>query len=290
MPETREDNMDEFQERMNYDVEPEMPEDPGAPEEPKKRRTWLRITALLLAVAIVASLGRSLLRSAITALENRGGQTQQTEAPEAAQTPAEAENEAPYTLARMPLPETLPVPVLLSVLPLFSSFVSPCFPGISELLPFPSVFRFGAAAASHFPELIRNQCLKSAWRTFYIAGKFNEVPDNIKKRTKLLLYAPLHLPSFCMFRPAMALCRNRSEYTEKRIEPTSNAPLHFYMISVLIPYCTANITQRSINCKPFFHIFFTNYFSLVYCSRCARTAAVSLLLKHPHADADFRYR
>ncbi len=100
--------MDEFQERMNYDIEPEMPEGPDAPEEPKKRRTWLRITALLLAVAIVASLGHSLLRSAITALENRSGQTQQTEASAAPETLADAEDEAPYTLMRTPLPETLP--------------------------------------------------------------------------------------------------------------------------------------------------------------------------------------
>ena len=50
----------------DYIPEWTQPTQPEEPEEPKKkRRTWLKITALLLALAIVASLGRALLRRAI---------------------------------------------------------------------------------------------------------------------------------------------------------------------------------------------------------------------------------
>ena len=53
----------------DYIPEWTQPTQPEEPEEPKKkRRTWLKITALLLALAIVASLGRALLRSAINGL------------------------------------------------------------------------------------------------------------------------------------------------------------------------------------------------------------------------------
>ena len=95
--------------RMSFEIEPELQSQPEQ-EPPKKRRTWLKITALLLAVAILASVGHSLLRSAIDALSARNtpqetvdeATTPEPEAPEQPETDAPA-----YSLERVPLPETL---------------------------------------------------------------------------------------------------------------------------------------------------------------------------------------
>ena len=109
-------------ENRNFTIEPEeepvqqVPEweTPAGPEEAeapkKKRRTWLKVTALLLALAIVASLGRNLLRSAINGLEarNQDGSTAQTEPAKTEAEPAQAADEAPYSRELTPLPETLP--------------------------------------------------------------------------------------------------------------------------------------------------------------------------------------
>ena len=100
--------------RMSFEIEPELQGQPEQPEQepPKKRRTWLKITALLLAVAILASVGHSLLRSAIDALSARNTpQATADEAaaePEAPETPEQPEADAPaYSLERVPLPDTL---------------------------------------------------------------------------------------------------------------------------------------------------------------------------------------
>ena len=95
--------------RMSFEIEPELQSQPEQ-EPPKKRRTWLKITALLLAVAILASVGHSLLRSAIDALSARNtpqetvdeATTPEPEAPEQPETDAPA-----YSLERVPLPDTL---------------------------------------------------------------------------------------------------------------------------------------------------------------------------------------
>ena len=103
-------------EERNFTIEPEdetptQPEypQPETPEEPKKkRRTWLKIMALLLALAIVASLGRSLLRSAINGLEARN-QDSNTAEPEKTETEAtQKTGDASYRRELTPLPETLP--------------------------------------------------------------------------------------------------------------------------------------------------------------------------------------
>ena len=103
-------------EERNFTIEPEdetptQPEypQPETPEEPKKkRRTWLKITALLLALAIVASLGRSLLRSAINGLEARN-QDSNTAEPEKTETEAtQKTDDASYRRELTPLSETLP--------------------------------------------------------------------------------------------------------------------------------------------------------------------------------------
>ena len=91
----------------DYIPEWKQPTQPEEPEEPKKkRRTWLKITALLLALAIVASLGRALLRSAINGLaaHNASGDSAQ---PAADASGAESAGE-PYQRELTPLPETLP--------------------------------------------------------------------------------------------------------------------------------------------------------------------------------------
>lgn len=95
----------------DYIPEWTQPTQPEEPEEPKKkRRTWLKITALLLALAIVASLGRALLRSAINGLaaHNASGDSAQpaAEASGAASAPESAGE--PYQRELTPLPETLP--------------------------------------------------------------------------------------------------------------------------------------------------------------------------------------
>ena len=104
-------------EERNFTIEPEdeapaQPEytQPETQEEPKKKRkTWLKITALLLALAIVASLGRTLLRSAISGLEARN-QDSNTAEPEPAKTGTETPqktDDAPYSRELAPLPDTL---------------------------------------------------------------------------------------------------------------------------------------------------------------------------------------
>ena len=87
---------------------------PGEPEErqtetpKKKRRIWLKITALMLAVALVATLGRSLLRRAITSLEQRNGANAQDTASENTEKPtAKPEQTEPYRRENTPLPESL---------------------------------------------------------------------------------------------------------------------------------------------------------------------------------------
>ena len=114
-------------EERNFTIEPEdeppaqseytqpdyIPEwtQPTQPEEPKKkRRTWLKITALLLALAIVASLGRSLLRSAINGLaaHNASGDSAQPAADASGAASAPESAGEPYQRELTPLPETLP--------------------------------------------------------------------------------------------------------------------------------------------------------------------------------------
>ena len=103
-------------EERNFTIEPEeepeweAPMEPETPEEPKrKRRTWLKVTALLLAVAIIASVGRSLLRSAIKGLETRNTAADTTTAvPGPDEAAAEKTDEEPYQRALTPLPEELP--------------------------------------------------------------------------------------------------------------------------------------------------------------------------------------
>lgn len=114
-------------EERNFTIEPEdeppaqseytqpdyIPEwtQPTQPEEPKKkRRTWLKITALLLALAIVASLGRALLRSAINGLaaHNASGDSAQPAADASGAASAPESAGEPYQRELTPLPETLP--------------------------------------------------------------------------------------------------------------------------------------------------------------------------------------
>ena len=114
-------------EERNFTIEPEdeppaqseytqpdyIPEwtQPTQPEEPKKkRRTWLKITALLLALAIVASLGRALLRSAINELaaHNASGDSAQPAADASGASSAPESAGEPYQMELTPLPETLP--------------------------------------------------------------------------------------------------------------------------------------------------------------------------------------
>ena len=114
-------------EERNFTIEPEdeppaqseytqpdyIPEwtQPEEPEEPKKkRRTWLKITALLLALAIVASLGRALLRSAINGLaaHNASGDPAQPAADASGASSAPESAGEPYQRELTPLPETLP--------------------------------------------------------------------------------------------------------------------------------------------------------------------------------------
>ena len=114
-------------EERNFTIEPEdeppaqseytqpdyIPEwtQPEEPEEPKKkRRTWLKITALLLALAIVASLGRALLRSAINGLaaHNASGDPAQPAADASGAASAPESAGEPYQRELTPLPETLP--------------------------------------------------------------------------------------------------------------------------------------------------------------------------------------
>ena len=105
-------------EERNFTIEPEdetptQPEYPQleTPEEPKKkRRTWLKITALLLALAIVASLGRALLRSAINGLaaHNASGDSAQPAADASGAASAPESAGEPYQRELTPLPETLP--------------------------------------------------------------------------------------------------------------------------------------------------------------------------------------
>lgn len=95
----------------DYIPEWKQPTQPEEPEEPKKkRRTWLKITALLLALAIVASLGRALLRSAINGLaaHNASGDPAQPAADASGAASAPESAGEPYQRELTPLPETLP--------------------------------------------------------------------------------------------------------------------------------------------------------------------------------------
>ena len=95
----------------DYISEWTQPTQPEEPEEPKKkRRTWLKITALLLALAIVASLGRALLRSAINGLaaHNASGDPAQPAADASGAASAPESAGEPYQRELTPLPETLP--------------------------------------------------------------------------------------------------------------------------------------------------------------------------------------
>ena len=95
----------------DYIPEWKQPTQPEEPEEPKKkRRTWLKITALLLALAIVASLGRALLRSAINGLaaHNASGDSAQSAADASGAASAPESAGEPYHRELTPLPETLP--------------------------------------------------------------------------------------------------------------------------------------------------------------------------------------
>ena len=95
----------------DYIPEWTQPTQPEEPEEPKKkRRTWLKITALLLALAIVASLGRALLRSAINGLaaHNASGDSAQSAADASGAASAPESAGEPYQRELTPLPETLP--------------------------------------------------------------------------------------------------------------------------------------------------------------------------------------
>lgn len=95
----------------DYIPEWKQPTQPEEPEEPKKkRRTWLKITALLLALAIVASLGRALLRSAINGLaaHNASGDSAQPAADASGASSAPESTEGSYQRALAPLPDTLP--------------------------------------------------------------------------------------------------------------------------------------------------------------------------------------
>ena len=89
-------------------TQPTQPEEPEKPK--KKRRTWLKITALLLALAIVASLGRALLRSAINGLaaHNANGDSAQPAADASGAASAPESAGEPYQRELTPLPETLP--------------------------------------------------------------------------------------------------------------------------------------------------------------------------------------
>ena len=95
----------------DYIPEWTQPTQPEEPEEPKKkRRTWLKITALLLALAIGASLGRALLRSAINGLaaHNASGDPAQPAADASGAASAPESAGEPYQRELTPLPETLP--------------------------------------------------------------------------------------------------------------------------------------------------------------------------------------
>lgn len=101
--------MDDQKEAMRYTFEAEPEDENTQPEAqlqtPKRRGTGLKITALLLALAILAGLGRAALGEAISALERRNGPQA---APVAAQTDeALGQADEPYELALSPLPETL---------------------------------------------------------------------------------------------------------------------------------------------------------------------------------------
>ena len=114
--------MDHYEEKMNYSFEP-LEQEPAPQQEPpleqaKKeirsgKHTGLKLAALLAAVAIVAALGGSALTAAINALGQQN-MAQQDTVDAMAEQPAEeqpadaAEPEAPYQLARKPLPAELP--------------------------------------------------------------------------------------------------------------------------------------------------------------------------------------
>jgi len=113
--------MDHYEDKMNYSFEP-MEQEPAPQQEPpleqakkelrRGKHTGLKLVALLAAVAIVAALGGSALTAAINAL-GKQNLAQQDAVDAMAEQPAEepteaAGPEAPYQLARKPLPAELP--------------------------------------------------------------------------------------------------------------------------------------------------------------------------------------
>ena len=114
--------MEHYEDKMNYSFEP-MEQDPEPQQEPpleqakkeirRGKHTGLKLAALLAAVAIVAALGGSALTAAIHALGQQNMAQQEAvdamaQQPEAEQLTEAAEPEAPYQLARKPLPAELP--------------------------------------------------------------------------------------------------------------------------------------------------------------------------------------
>ena len=119
--------MDEnYNDHMNYSFEP-MSEQPQQqpqyaqqpyaqpyyqpqPEKPKKKRTWLKLTALLVAVAIVAGLGGAALNDTIGKLRAKNTEAAQTQVVEEAAPRAEAEEPAPAETAKEEAPAETPAP------------------------------------------------------------------------------------------------------------------------------------------------------------------------------------
>ena len=117
--------MEHDNDTMNYSFEPmddahtgtyrQSPAQPQ-PEQKKKSRTGLKMTALLLAVALVASIGGSALTQVISSISQKNAQTSEAMAEQRVDTPEKAAEEAPaqsapeageYSLETVPLPKTL---------------------------------------------------------------------------------------------------------------------------------------------------------------------------------------
>ncbi len=109
--------MEHYDEKMNYTFEPEENRQSGAynyayrqqpaqEEKPKKKHTGLKITALLVAVAIVAGLGGAGLSHIIADISEKNSRQAEKTAAKSQQT--EEQETASYQLALSPLPEALP--------------------------------------------------------------------------------------------------------------------------------------------------------------------------------------
>ena len=119
--------MDNYDERMNYSFEPQpehsapQPEEHTAPQhEPKKTKGKTgRLIALVVAVALVAGIGGSVLKDVIGSISERNAETQTTmaespvepapgdEADTPSDTPSETGKTQEYTIEKTPLPTTL---------------------------------------------------------------------------------------------------------------------------------------------------------------------------------------